>query len=210
MDITTTPNLTQYSDAIAAMEERVDMVRDGKACGLLWLLEHPSIYTAGTSAKDCELLQKKFPIYKTGRGGKWTYHGEGQRILYVIRDLRGRALDLRKYVQNLEDLIIAALKKVNIDTCTREGRIGIWTTDGDKKIASIGVRVRSGIAYHGAAINIAPDLSNFDGIIPCGLENYGVTSAAKELNKDVLPVTFCDKAIAKAWSETFSETLKQT
>lgn len=205
MEIATSPEPVGYEAALAAMEARVEAVRAGRAPGLVWLLEHPPIYTAGTSADESELLHPRFPVHRTGRGGRWTYHGPGQRVAYVIRDLRGAALDLRGYVGSLERWIVAALSRHGMAVGPREGRIGLWTA-AEEKIASIGVRVRGGVAFHGAAINIDPDLSHFAGIVPCGLGAYGVTSLARELGA-ARPVGALDSALRESWAEVFGGAL---
>jgi len=150
---------------------------------LVWLLEHPPLYTAGTSAQEGDLLDTaRFPVYRTGRGGQFTYHGPGQRVAYVMLDLKSRYApkvpDVRDYVQKLEAWLIATLAEFGIKGELREGRIGIWvvTPEGEKKIAALGVRIRSGVSYHGVALNVHPDLSHFEGIVPCGIRTYGVTS----------------------------------
>jgi len=178
MDILVTPGLTPYAQALAAMGARVEDVRAGVAPGLVWLLEHPPCYTAGTSAEEGDLLKPRFPIYRVGRGGRWTYHGPGQRVAYVIRDLRPEP-NLRGHVQGLMHWVARALASVGVEAAPREGRVGLWTP-GEEKIAAIGVRVRSGVAFHGAAANIDPALQRFSGIVPCGLAGYGVTSVAQE------------------------------
>ena len=174
-----------YIDAIEFMENRVNDIRSGNAKELVWLLEHPSIYTAGTSAQDIELIVKdRFPIYKSGRGGRYTYHGPGQRIVYIMLDLSKRSKDIRKFVHKLEEWIIQTLGHFNINGEIRDDRIGIWVRKSptfkqepnEKKIAAIGIRVRKSVTFHGLAINIDPNLEHFSGIIPCGVKNYGVTS----------------------------------
>ncbi len=174
--------LVPYPDAIAAMEDRVDALQRGEEGELGWLLEHPPLYTAGTSARADDLLvPDRFPVFKTGRGGQYTYHGPGQRIAYMMLDLRCRGQDLRRYVWQLEEWIIRTLLAFSIEGERRDGRVGIWVvrSDGQEaKIAAIGVRVRRWITFHGIAINLAPDLSHFSSIVPCGLKNFGVTSMA--------------------------------
>jgi lipoyl(octanoyl) transferase len=168
-----------YPDAIRLMEERVAAIAVGAAPELFWLLEHPPLYTAGTSADPAELTNAaRFPVFETGRGGRYTYHGPGQRVIYALCDLRNRDRDVRKHVWRLEEWIIRALADFGIKGERREGRIGIWVDDNgaEKKIAAIGVRVRRWIAYHGLALNINPDLSHYKGIVPCGLPQFGVTS----------------------------------
>jgi lipoyl(octanoyl) transferase len=164
------------------MEERVALIRAGQARELVWLLEHPPLYTAGTSAKDVDLLTPaRFPVHRTGRGGQYTYHGPGQRIAYVMLDLERRRPDLRRYVCDLENWLIAALARFNVRGERRAGRVGIWVDRGggrEDKIAAIGVRVRRWVTYHGIALNVDPELEHFSGIVPCGVAEprYGVTS----------------------------------
>jgi len=169
-----------YPEALAFMEERVARIAEGHARELVWFLEHPPIYTAGTSAKESDLLEPRFPIFRTGRGGQFTYHGPGQRVAYVMLDLRHRRKDIRTFVHALEEWLIATLAEFGIKGERRRGRIGIWIADGsqEKKIAAIGVRVRRWVTYHGVSLNIAPDLSHFSGIVPCGVREHGVTSFA--------------------------------
>lgn len=174
------PEPVAYPDAIAVMEDRVAAIRSGTAPELVWLLEHPPLYTAGTSARPEELLApERFPVFPSGRGGRYTYHGPGQRVAYVMLDLNQRGADIRAYVCALESWIIATLKCLGVRAERRKGRIGIWIVNraGDEaKIAAIGVRVRRWITYHGIAINVAPNLTHFDGILPCGIAEHGVTS----------------------------------
>jgi lipoyl(octanoyl) transferase len=174
-----------YPEAIEAMEARVAAIHAGRAPGQVWLLEHPSLYTAGTSAKPADLLRPdRFPVHPTGRGGQYTYHGPGQRVAYVMLDLKQRGPDLRRYVQDLEEWIIRALARFNVRGERRAGRVGIWVArpcGREDKIASIGVRVRHWVTFHGVSINLDPDLEHFSGIIPCGVESgegspFGVTS----------------------------------
>lgn len=174
------PAPVTYPDAIAVMEDRVAAIRSGSAAELVWLLEHPPLYTAGTSARPEELLvPDQFPVFASGRGGRYTYHGPGQRVAYVMLDLNQRGADVRAYVCALESWIIATLKQLGIRAERRQGRIGIWIVNGagdEAKIAAIGVRVRRWITYHGIAINVVPNLSHFNGILPCGIADHGVTS----------------------------------
>jgi len=171
-----------YPDAVAAMDERVAAIREGRAPELVWLLEHPALYTAGTSARPEDLKDPdRFPVFATGRGGQFTYHGPGQRIAYVLLDLRQRGQDVRRHVCRLEDWGIAALADLGVAAGRRAGRIGLWVDRGgnrEDKIAAIGVRVRHWIAFHGIAINVAPALDHFAGIVPCGIADprFGVTS----------------------------------
>lgn len=175
----------QYEEALDWMENRVHDIRQGNVAECVWLLEHPSLYTAGTSANEKDLLEpSKFPVYKTGRGGQFTYHGPGQRIVYVMLDLKRRRPDVRSFVYHLENWIIDTLKVFHIQGERREQRIGIWIPDPDlpgsreKKIAAIGVRLRRWVTYHGLCLNINPDLSHYSGIVPCGISDQGVTSFA--------------------------------
>lgn len=171
-----------YEDALAAMETRVEAVLAGQAPELVWLLEHPPVYTAGTSASDNDLVKpNKFPLVRTGRGGKITYHGPGQRVVYVVRDLRKHGKDIQAHVAWLEDWVIRVLADCGIKGERRLGRIGIWVVrqDGlEEKIAALGVRVRRWIAYHGLSLNVRPDLEHYSGIVPCGIKEFGVTSLA--------------------------------
>jgi lipoyl(octanoyl) transferase len=191
------------------MEARVEAIRDGRAPGLVWLLEHPPVYTAGTSARAGELLHPGTAevVRDAGRGGRWTYHGPGQRVAYVVRDLRPSP-DLRAYVQSLERWVAAALALHGIEAGPRNGRVGLWTR-AEEKVAALGVRVRRGVAYHGVAVNVDPDLAAFAGIVPCGLPGYGVTSVAREIGR-VLPVEFCDGALKRAWADVFGGALTET
>jgi lipoyl(octanoyl) transferase len=172
-----------YRAAVEEMEKRIGAIRAGTAAELVWLLEHPPLYTAGTSARDEELLDLyRVPVYRTGRGGRYTYHGPGQRIAYVILDLRRRGRDVRCYVHQLEEWIIRALSRFGVKGERRDGRVGIWVAwpgGREEKIAAIGVRVRQWVTYHGVALNIDPDLDYYRGIIPCGIAQHGVTSLAK-------------------------------
>ncbi len=173
--------LVGYEKALHAMEERVAAIRAGNAEELIWLLEHPPLYTAGTSARPDEELRGPlpFPLHATGRGGRITYHGPGQRVVYVMIDLRRRGIDVRTFVRGLESWVIAALAGFGVQAVRREGRVGIWVPrrDGrDDKIAAIGIRVRQGVSFHGIAINVNPDLSHYAPIVPCGIRDHGVTS----------------------------------
>ncbi len=178
------PGLTAYPDAVAAMEARVAAIRAGSAPELVWLVEHPPLYTAGTSADPADLLQpERFPVYRSGRGGEFTYHGPGQRVAYVLLDLKRRGPDVRRYVHDLEEWIIRALASFAVAGERRQGRVGIWVARKDPllgsredKIAAIGVRVRRWVTYHGIAINVEPQLEHFSGIVPCGISEHGVTS----------------------------------
>jgi lipoyl(octanoyl) transferase len=163
------------------MEARAGAIALGQAREMVWLLEHPPLYTAGTSADPKELLDPRFPVYTAGRGGRYTYHGPGQRIGYVMVDLTKRGRDVRCFVHALEGWVIAALAVLGLESWRAPGRIGIWTLDGGKeaKIGAIGVRVRRWVSFHGFAINLDPDLNHFSGIVPCGLPDFPVTSLAK-------------------------------
>jgi lipoyl(octanoyl) transferase len=190
------PGLIDYAPALEEMEARAGAVMRGEARELVWLLEHPPVYTAGTSATDAsELLDPRFPVHRTGRGGRYTYHGPGQRIGYVVLDLRTRKRDVRGYVHALEGWVIAALGEVGIEAFRAPGRIGIWTLDHgqEAKIGAIGVRIRQWVTLHGFAINLNPDLSHFGGIVPCGIPEFPVTSAAA-LGLEIAPDRF-DKAL---------------
>jgi lipoyl(octanoyl) transferase len=180
-----------YAQALAEMEARAAAVRQGKARELVWLLEHPPVYTAGTSADPAELLDARFPVHQTGRGGRFTYHGPGQRIGYVVLNLAGRRRDVRNYVHALEGWVIAALGEVGIEAFRAPGRIGIWTIDRGReaKIGAIGVRIRQWVTLHGFAVNLSPDLGHFTGIVPCGIAEFPVTSAAA-LGLSVTPAAF--------------------
>ncbi|MEM7226261.1 MAG: lipoyl(octanoyl) transferase LipB [Pseudomonadota bacterium] len=206
------PEPVDYPEAVATMEEQVAAIRQGNAAECVWLLEHPPLYTAGTSARDEDLLTpERFPVYRTGRGGQYTYHGPGQRVAYVMLDLRRRGLDVRRYVCDLENWLIRTLATFNVTGERRDGRIGIWIDRGrlggpmgrEDKIAALGVRVRHWITYHGIALNVDPDLSHFDGIVPCGIADHGVTSLV-DLG---LPVAMADVDVAlrEAFEDTFGD-----
>lgn len=169
-----------YDEAVSFMEARVAAIRSGEADELVWLLEHPPLYTGGTSANPADLLSADFPVYQTGRGGEYTYHGPGQRVIYAMLDLKQRQQvpDIKKYVCQLEEWVIRTLARLGVAGERRAGRVGIWvvTPQGEKKIAAIGVRIRHWVTYHGIAINVNPDLLHFRGIVPCGIAEYGVTS----------------------------------
>ena len=171
-----------YSAAVAEMEQRVAAIRAGTAAELAWLLEHPPLYTAGTSARAEELIEPgRLPVFRAGRGGRYTYHGPGQRIAYLMLDLRRRGQDVRCYVHQLEEWIIRVLACFGVDGERRDGRVGIWVVQpsgNEAKIAAIGVRVRQWVTYHGVALNIDPELENYRGIVPCGITKHGVTSLA--------------------------------
>jgi lipoyl(octanoyl) transferase len=170
-----------YPDALDFMEQRVMAIRAATAAECVWLLEHPSLYTAGTSAKLADLLSAEFPVFATGRGGQYTYHGPGQRVGYVMLDLKQRTPDIRKFVADLEEWIILSLHDLGVTAERRKGRIGLWVVHAngrEEKIAAIGVRVRQWVTFHGISINVNPDLSHYAGIVPCGIAEHGVTSLA--------------------------------
>ena len=171
--------LVPYREALDAMAARNAAIGEGTARELIWMLEHPPVYTAGTSAAPAELLDPRFEVVAAGRGGRYTYHGPGQRVCYVLLDLKRRSRDVRGFVHALEGWMIAALGDLGVQSFRREGRIGIWTLDIDgreAKIGAIGVRLRRWVTMHGFAVNLAPDLAHFSGIVPCGIEEFGVTS----------------------------------
>jgi lipoyl(octanoyl) transferase len=185
-----------YEDAVAAMEARAEAIRAGTGAERVWLLQHPPLYTAGSSAQDADLLDpSRFPVYRTGRGGQFTYHGPGQIVAYVMLDVAARGRDVRAFVRDLEAWLIAALARFVVKGERREGRVGIWVDRGqgrEDKIAAIGVRLRRWVSYHGIALNVEPDLSHYAGIVPCGIAEQGVTSLV-DLG---LPVTIDDAAEA--------------
>ena len=176
--------LVPYPGAVRVMEERVAAIRRGEAAERVWLLEHPHLYTAGTSARDRDLLEARFPAFKTGRGGQYTYHGPGQRVAYVMLDLdRRERRDVRLFVRDLEEWLIRALARLGVAGERRTGRVGIWVAapgGGENKIAAIGVRLKHWVSYHGISLNVSPDLSHYSGIVPCGIaeDGLGVTSLA--------------------------------
>ena len=211
-----------YPDALARMNARVTAIQHSEAEELVWLLEHPPLYTAGTSAKGADLLQTagslplageieagRFPVYPTGRGGQYTYHGPGQRVAYILRDLKKHPPagatdpDLRAYVKQLEHWLIATLQTFNIDAFTRDGRVGVWvaTSTGEAKIAALGVRVQKWVTSHGIALNVHPDLSHYAGIVPCGIREFGVTS----MHALGVPASLdaVDAALKEAWGRVF-------
>ena len=193
------PAPVAYAEALATMEARAAAVRDGTARELVWLLEHPPLYTAGTSADPAELVDARFPVHAAGRGGRYTYHGPGQRVGYLVLDLTKRGRDVRRFVHSVEGWVIDALATIGIAAFRAPGRIGIWTSDGgaEAKIGAIGVRVKRWVTLHGFSVNLAPDLSHFRGIVPCGIADYGVTSA-QALNFKYDFATF-DAALAKSF-----------
>ncbi|HJR55063.1 MAG TPA: lipoyl(octanoyl) transferase LipB [Rhizomicrobium sp.] len=186
--------LVPYPEAVAAMEARAEAIAAGTAGEQIWLLEHPPIYTAGTSASDGDLLDPRFPVFRTGRGGQFTYHGPGQRVGYVMLDLKHRKQDVRAYVHDLEQWLIETLALFNVKGERREGRVGIWVQRGTRedKIAALGVRIRRWVTFHGVALNVEPDLSHFSGIVPCGVSQHGTTSLA-DLG---IPVSMADVDVA--------------
>lgn len=209
MEWITTPGLVSYMDALSVMETRVARIATGDAEECIWFLEHPPLYTAGTSAKADDLTDPgRFPVFEARRGGQYTYHGPGQRVVYVMLDVGARGRDVRCFVDALERWVIAALAEFNVTGHIRPGRVGVWVERPDKpltpegrlaedKIAAIGIRLRRWISFHGLAINVEPDLSHFEGIVPCGIREHGVTSLV-DLG---LPVTMGD--LDNALRQTF-------
>ncbi|PVH27763.1 lipoate-protein ligase B [Pararhodobacter oceanensis] len=213
MEWKTLDGLQPYLPTLAAMEERVAQIASGEAEEAIWLLEHPPLYTAGTSANAADLTDPgRFEVFSAGRGGQYTYHGPGQRVAYAMLDLNLRGRDVRRFVHKLEDWVIATLDEFNVRGERREGRVGVWVTRPDKprnadgslredKIAAIGVKLRRWVSFHGISINVEPDLSHFDGIVPCGIREHGVTSLV-DLG---LPVTLedVDVALRRAFDAVF-------
>jgi lipoyl(octanoyl) transferase len=197
-----------YPEALATMETRVAAIRAGEAPEFCWLLEHPPLYTAGTSARAADLLApRRFPVFKAGRGGQYTYHGPGQRVAYLMLDLQRRGPDLRAYIWSLEEWVIRALASFNVRGERRPGRVGIWVVKPggvEAKIGAIGVRVRRWVTYHGIAVNLDPDLEHFAGIVPCGIKDFGVTSLA-DLGLTV-SMSELDSALRAAFGEVFAMT----
>ncbi|HET7708996.1 MAG TPA: lipoyl(octanoyl) transferase LipB [Sphingomicrobium sp.] len=196
-----TDGLVAYADALAFMEERAAAIRAGTASECVWLLEHPPLFTAGTSADPAELINPLgFPVFDAGRGGRYTYHGPGQRVGYLMLDLEKRGKDVRCLVHSLEGWIIDTLAALGVEAHRAEGRIGIWVGDGagEAKIAAIGIRVKRWVTLHGFSINVAPDLSHFGGIVPCGIREYGVASLMA-LGKE-LPMALVDDALKSGFS----------
>ncbi|QGY00307.1 lipoyl(octanoyl) transferase LipB [Roseovarius faecimaris] len=204
VDWISTPGLTGYEEAVSFMEARANAIAAGEAEECIWLLEHPPLYTAGTSAKPADLTDPdRFPVYESKRGGQYTYHGPGQRVIYVMLDVGARGRDVRCFVRQLEQWVIATLDSFNIRGEIRPGRVGVWVVRDDKpltaagqkpedKIAAIGIRLRKWVSFHGISINVEPDLSHFGGIVPCGIAEHGVTSLV-DLG---LPVTMDDLDVA--------------
>ena len=201
----TSNNLVSYQDSIEFMEDKVAKISNQTASEMVWLLEHPSIYTAGSSANYEDLIDhEKIPVLQTGRGGKHTYHGPGQRIIYLMLDLKKRGADLHKYINNLEDWLIASLAEIGVKGEKRKDRVGIWAIDNngkEVKIAAIGVRVRKWVTYHGVAININPDLDFYKGIIACGIKEYGVSSL-KELGI-LVDYPYLDNILKRKFNDFF-------
>jgi lipoyl(octanoyl) transferase len=212
------PGLVPYEEALATMEARAEAIAAGEAPELIWLLEHPPLYTAGTSAKAGDLLEARFPVHEVGRGGQYTYHGPGQRIAYVMLDLRRRKQDVRAFVCALEAWVINTLAAFNVKGERREGRVGVWVQRPEKprgldgslaedKIAALGIRVRRWVTFHGISLNVEPDLSHFKGIVPCGIaeQHFGVTSLV-DLG---LPVTMpeVDSVLRAEFEAQFGETV---
>lgn len=200
--------LVPYPQALAAMEARAAAIAEGTTPECVWLLEHPPLYTAGTSARPEDLVDARFPVYETGRGGQFTYHGPGQRVAYVMLDLKRRSPDVRRYVSALEAWIIGTLSTFNVTGERREDRVGVWVRrkgGGEDKIAAIGIRVRRWVTFHGISLNVEPDLSHFGGIVPCGVREHGVTSLA-DLG---LPVSMAevDAVMRVAFEEVFGATV---
>lgn len=230
------PRLVGYDAAVEAMQKRVADIADGTAGELVWLLEHPPLYTAGVSAKPTDLREpNRFPVHQTGRGGQYTYHGPGQRVVYVMVDLNARRRDVRAYVQGLESMIITALFRLGVSSGVRDGRVGVWVDRGphamggrrEDKIAAIGVKLRRWVSFHGVALNVCPDLSHFSGITPCGIHDaqFGVTSLrdladlaartggdhpANHINSPVPAhgpdMVACDQALRAAFETVFGPT----
>lgn len=214
-ELLVSPGLTDYAEALQAMEQRQEAVAAGQARELVWFLQHPPLYTAGTSAKPDDLLTPdRFPVYQTGRGGQYTYHGPGQRVAYLVLDLNKRGKDVRAYVAKLELWLIAALETLGVDAQVREDRVGLWVARPnalvpglEDKIAAIGVRIRRWVTSHGIALNVEPDLSHFAGIVPCGIQEHGVTSlAALGKTRDMEAV---DAALIAAFGQVFATPLAE-
>jgi lipoyl(octanoyl) transferase len=195
-----------YREAEAAMDARVEAIRAGTAPELVWLLEHPPLYTAGTSARGDDLIEPGlFPVYHTGRGGQFTYHGPGQRVAYVMLDLKARRADVRAYVNDLEEWLIRTLARFNVKGERRAGRVGIWIDEGggrENKIAAIGVRIRHWVSLHGVSLNIDPDLGHYRGIVACGVHDHGVTSLA--VQGVIASIPEVDTALKVAFGEVFA------
>lgn len=206
MKLKVSSDLVDYQEALSFMEEQVAGIFEGNKEECVWLLEHAPLYTAGTSAKAEDLLNAQFPVYDTGRGGEYTYHGPGQRVAYIMLNLKKRyqAPDIKHFIWSLEEWIILTLKEFGIIGERREGRVGIWVVNEDKsedKIAAIGIRIRRWVSFHGISINLNPDLSHFNGIVPCGIRGHGVTSFEKLGVK--ASMQDLDKALQKTWPKVF-------
>lgn len=211
-------HLVPYDEALSVMEREVAAIADGQADELVWLLEHPPLYTAGTSADSADLIEPdRFPVFATGRGGEYTYHGPGQRVAYVMLDLKRRRQDVRAYVAALEEVIIRTLDSMNVRGERREDRVGVWVkrpekpllpdgTMAEDKIAALGIRLRRWVSFHGLSLNVDPDLSHFSGIVPCGISAYGVTSLM-DLGLPVL-MTDVDVRLRQAFEEVFGPTAR--
>jgi lipoyl(octanoyl) transferase len=201
----TSNGLVPYLEAEAVMEARASAIADGEAGELVWLLEHPPLYTAGVSAKAADLLDPgRFPVFRSGRGGQFTYHGPGQRVAYVMLDLSARGRDVRAFVQALQHWIIDALARLAVDGEVREGRVGVWVERGlgrEDKVAAIGVKLRRWVSFHGVSLNVDPDLAHFTGIVPCGVTAHGVTSLA-DLGRSAA-MADADSALKAAFVEIF-------
>ena len=200
-------SLVPYERAIAEMEARIAAIHAGTGAELIWLLEHPPLYTAGTSAVETDLLERgRLPVFKTGRGGQYTYHGPGQRVAYVMLDLTRRGRDVGCHVWRLEEWMIRVLARFDVTGERRDGRIGVWVAQGSRedKLGAIGVRVRHWVTYHGLALNVDPDLANYAGIVPCGISAHGVTSlAALGVKATIADV---DQALRETFAEVFTAT----
>jgi lipoyl(octanoyl) transferase len=199
-----------YTEALSSMEARAVAIREGVAPECVWLLEHPPLFTAGTSADPAELTNPlDFPVYEAGRGGRYTYHGPGQRVGYVMLDLERRGKDIRCFVNGLEDWMIDALADLGVSAHRADGRIGIWVGEGanEAKIGALGVRVKRWVTLHGFALNVAPDLSHFAGIVPCGIAEFGVTSLA-ELGKQ-MPLAMVDAALKRSFHRFLKDLVRQ-
>ena len=200
-----------YPTAVRFMERRVEAIAAGRAPEAVWLLEHPPIYTCGTSAREDELLDGRFPVYRTGRGGRITYHGPGQRVGYVMLDLRRRGADVRLFVGRVEEWVIRALARLGVEARRSPGKIGIWVDGGrggEAKVGAIGIRVRRWVSFHGVALNVDPDLSHFGGIVPCGLAGSEVTSLRKLGVAATMPEV--DAALRLTFAKAFPETDRDT
>lgn len=200
--------LVPYEEAEAVMAARVETIRAGTTPELVWLLEHPPLYTAGTSARSADLIEPNlFPVYRTGRGGQFTYHGPGQRVGYVMLDLQARGADVRAYVRDLEEWLIRTLARFNVKGERRAGRVGIWVREGstENKIAAIGVRIRHWVSFHGVSLNVDPDLTHYRGIVPCGVREHGTTSLAAQ--GIIASMAEVDAALKAAFAEVFAATV---